>query len=605
MEGEELDAIYELTSALADIYYDELTEEEQVQVSNIDALWEILDYFSGAVMATAFAYDSDGFYTSGDTTYYQPATLSNGVYQISNAGQLFWLASLVNGDTTQEDITEAVSGANAKLTANINLQNKTWVPIGSYSGTFDGNGKTISGLYINSTSGYQGFFSTVSGGTVKSLTLSGNGITGAGSTGSIAGALTNGGTIESCTNNVPVTGSGYYVGGIVGYVAKGNITSCTNNAALSNTSADLGGIAGFIESGCTVSSCTNTGTVSGSSSYFGGIVGNSGTSSAGGNTISNCINSGAVSCNNNVGGILGYMMNTTAVSGCVNSGAVSATGGWVGGVVGNMTTASSSSVSSCSNSGTVTGGGDYTGGVVAYAAGSITGCSNSGAVTGSGDYTGGIIGSGAIAVSQCANTGTVSGPRRVGGIIGRLSSGGTVRNCYNAGAVSCTNQYAGGIVGESYGTIYVSHNYGKITGTSVGAIIGYVNSSGAISSAWYLSDTGNSVYGTGKTVGANARTTGQFASGYVTYSMQNTAGSSQIWGQDLTSATPDPYPVLTSDSSKKVLQVTIILVDGSSQTTLETSYTNYGKTLLSYPTLTGDDTYEFYSDSACTQSWDT
>ena len=97
---------------------------------------------------------------------YQPANLNGDVYEIANAGQLFWFAALVNGDKTHAEFDSQNSAANAKLlndiTLNENVLNadgelngdgsglRVWTPMGSdsnrYVGTFDGNGHTIYGL---------------------------------------------------------------------------------------------------------------------------------------------------------------------------------------------------------------------------------------------------------------------------------------------------------------------------------------------------------------------------------------------------------------------------------------------------------------------------
>ncbi len=71
----------------------------------------------------AESYDECGFYQdSSGVTQYEPAVLnSDGVYEISNAGNLFWFAALVNGDTTQNSITEAVPDADAILLCDIDL----------------------------------------------------------------------------------------------------------------------------------------------------------------------------------------------------------------------------------------------------------------------------------------------------------------------------------------------------------------------------------------------------------------------------------------------------------------------------------------------------
>ena len=116
--------------------------------------------------------------TAWDGITTKEPTLTNGVYQISSAAELAWFAGQVASSPA----------INAVLTANINLNNKTWTSIGSYStpytGTFDGNRKTISGL-----KGTQGLFDTVgASGTIKNLNLVVD-ISGNGKVGGVCGTL--------------------------------------------------------------------------------------------------------------------------------------------------------------------------------------------------------------------------------------------------------------------------------------------------------------------------------------------------------------------------------------------------------------------------------
>ena len=266
---------------------------------------------------------------------YQPAVLTtdkydvNGdevmdaVYEISNAGKLYWFAAVVNGGYGGVAQNKA---ANAVLTADIEINQdllssltydengavtngtsfREWTPIGSvtniYTGTFDGNNKTVSGLYFNdSATSYVGLFGYVgSGGTVKNVGVIDSYLSGYQGVGGVVGH--NAGTVQSCYNSGTVSGSNY-VGGVVG-----------NNDG-------------------TVQNCYNTGTVSGSD-YVGGVVGvNHG-------TVQSCYNTGTVSGSSDVGGVVG--VNHDTVQSCYNTGAVtggdySSVGGVVGGNVGTVT----------------------------------------------------------------------------------------------------------------------------------------------------------------------------------------------------------------------------------------------------------------------------
>lgn len=158
----------------------------------------------------------------------------------------------------------------------------SWTPIGTenvpFTGTFDGNGHSITGLYINaSDSNYQGLFGYVGpDGTVKNLTVSGS-VSGSSYIGGVVGR-NNGGTIENCHNTVAVSGSGY-VGGVVGINLGGTVENCYNTGTVSseNSNADIGGVVGYLAEDKyikgIVKNCYNAGTVNGSARNVGGVVG--------------------------------------------------------------------------------------------------------------------------------------------------------------------------------------------------------------------------------------------------------------------------------------------------------------------------------------------
>ena len=278
----------------------------------------------------------------------------DGVYQIATAEELWDFAELVNGGKTD---------ASAILTADIDLNNQLWDPIGNssrpYRGTFNGNGHTISGLTINdSTADYQGLFGYVSG-TVKNLTVSGT-VIGRMYVGGIAGQ--NLGNVINCAFSGSVKGSGSIVGGVVGHnYIGGSVTNSYNTGEVSG-SDHVGGVVGLNNSSASVENCYNTGSVNGSGNSVGGVVGdNSG-------TVENCYNTGSVSGNSYVGGVVGWNASGT-VKNCYNTGAVNSSGNYVGGVAGY----NSGTVENCYNTGTVSDG-ITSGGVVGQNSGSVTNC---------------------------------------------------------------------------------------------------------------------------------------------------------------------------------------------------------------------------------------
>ncbi len=204
-------------------------------------------------------------------------------YEIGTADQLYAFANIVNGGNTFV--------VNAELTADIvvNTGNvagcngtkasgwKEWTPIGDlifkYTGKFDGQNHTVSGLYFNNSGqNYVGLFGYIgSGSEIKSV-----------------------GVVNSYFK-----GSGL-VGGVCGKNDNGTITSCYNTGNV-NGNSHIGGVCGS-NSGYAIN-CYNTGTVSGERNV-GGVCG-------AGSIITNCYNTGAVSGTDIVGGVCGYSYSGT------------------------------------------------------------------------------------------------------------------------------------------------------------------------------------------------------------------------------------------------------------------------------------------------------
>ncbi len=208
-------------------------------------------------------------------------------YLIGTAAELEWFRDLVNRSNDTDNHRDAC----AKLTENITLTGE-WMPISNksaiasaYSGTFDGDKHTISGL-----SGSNGLFGFVNGATIKNLKVEGT-ISGASANvGGIVGKTQTGTKIENCafTGSVSSTSTGNTagVGGIVGKVNTGSltITNCYNTANVTS-SKNAGGILGYSgAAGTKIENCFNTGTISGTYAS-GGIVGSMTSSKS---SISNC-----------------------------------------------------------------------------------------------------------------------------------------------------------------------------------------------------------------------------------------------------------------------------------------------------------------------------
>ena len=177
----------------------------------------------------------------------QPAELVDGVYEIGNAGQLYWFAKLVDGGELN---------ANAILTADITVnaegEERKWNAIGAnakkYAGTFDGQNFTVSGLFYDNDStvaGYIGLIASLDkGGVVKNVTVSDSYLCGYRYIGAIVGQ-NYGGPVENCHNDgTTVSGSGSNIGGIVGG-NTGIVTGCSNSGEISSDAGNnIGGIVG-------------------------------------------------------------------------------------------------------------------------------------------------------------------------------------------------------------------------------------------------------------------------------------------------------------------------------------------------------------------------
>ena len=239
-----------------------------------------------------------------NATVYQPAvettdkydidddSMKETVYEISNAGQLYWFAGLVNGTldgVKQNKLANAVLTANITVNENLldslqydaegNVSNGSdfisWTPIADwmgnrttqYSGTFDGNNKTVSGLYFNGDSTCIGLFgSSESDGNIKNVGVVDSYFKGNDHVGGVCG--NNAGTITNCYNagNLTAIESSATVGGICGYNNGGTVTNCYNTGTVTATGsiASVGGVCGC--SIAPISNCYNIGTVTATSS---------------------------------------------------------------------------------------------------------------------------------------------------------------------------------------------------------------------------------------------------------------------------------------------------------------------------------------------------
>ncbi|WP_407440868.1 ubiquitin-like protein [Fibrobacter sp.] len=202
---------------------------------------------------------------------------------------------------------------------------KGWIPVGTkenpYTGTFDGKGFTISGLYFNDgTADYAGLFGYVSVATVKDVGVVDSYIKGKDRVGAVIGEIYNGGTVSGVYASGVVSGS-EGVGGVVGYNYKGEISNVYNMVSVNGTEY-VGGVLG--SNGGVTRNVYNAGAVNGTE-FVGGVLGfNSG-------VTRNVYNAGAVSGSERVGGVVGN--NDEGVYSVCNIGTVDGMS-WAGGVIG-------------------------------------------------------------------------------------------------------------------------------------------------------------------------------------------------------------------------------------------------------------------------------
>ena len=287
----------------------------------------------------------------------------NGVYLIAKPCHLAWFRDYVNGTIVDEGGVAGTThpSASAMLTADIDLKNYchaaedgkellSWIPIGyvnnSWSGNMDGQGHTISHLYIKTAQNFVGLFGYTYGATIQDLIFDYAKVenvsttnTKTAYTGILAGyayASTNSPAhIKGIKTTNNCTGIGQQItGGIVGY-AKINLENCDNHSSVKGTD-NVGGIAGSsIERN--IRRSTNYGTVENNNTSIGGIIGNA------------------------------Y---GTSIEDCANYGKISSTGWYTGGIAGQ--TVANCSIQNVFSYGDVTNTNEVPGIIIGYVEGTLT-----------------------------------------------------------------------------------------------------------------------------------------------------------------------------------------------------------------------------------------
>ena len=534
----------------------------------------------------------------------------NSPYEISNAEELYWFAALVNGELGGE-----TPNASAKLTADISVNSyvldydgtlnnngygfETWTPIGNgsnlYTGTFDGQGHTISGLYFNiSECNIVGLFGANKG-TIKNVGVVDSYFYGSDYVGGVCGANSEGGTITGCYNTGMVSGI-FQVGGVCGLNDGSTITGCYNTGMVSGIS-QVGGVCGINDKGTITGCYTNSGVVCENN----------------GGTVTYCeVKNGYEFRDGTVCSLLNTALKTAKASVrfyqgrnypelfmnvpslvddvyqisnkgdlyafalIVNNGETSAKAVLTANITVNTGVLKEDGTLADNYSGfetwtpigkdqnpytgTFDGQGHTISGLYFNNSGSkYVGLfrKNDGTIKNVGvvdsyfcgsSYVGGVCGGNVAqnentSITNCYNTGAVSGSSYVGGVCGgnvAQNENTSITNCYNTGAVSGSS-YVGGVCGG----IQVESNF-----------------TATITNCYYNSEkyTGNAVGDNNGTVTkVEGKTTEQFKSGEVAYllsqgstvtDVENTTYySGSVWGQQLGT---DDYPII--GSAYKVLK---------------------------------------------------
>lgn len=377
---------------------DEITSYAELEALRQSAAQKLEDVYEAAqrelTNLLASARNADAW--DGETVT-QPEQ-KDGVYQIGTPAELAWLAKSINDNTVS-------ASAKAVLTADIDLGYCEWTPIGqtsgrAYRGSLDGQGHTVSGLYISKAgSGYAGLIGLAYGGTkVSNLTVRGE------------IALANVGKVSA--------------GGVAADVSAGEFENCVSDVKititrLTNSNANLGGFTG-VASATSFTDCRFEGSIT--CQYTGsGYLGRGYSSYSGGA----------------LGGFIGLVKYTT-LERCVNSGDVTVNkASGVGGIAGRIYASGDDEtrLHECLNTGHISNDVNFVIGTGEWPAGGI------GGIVGVTDGMGG-----SLLIDTCYNTGVISGGIIAGGILGgesgsygKTTSTGSeklvVKNCYNAGVL--------------------------------------------------------------------------------------------------------------------------------------------------------------------------
>ena len=315
---------------------------------------ELTDVTDAEHPALGHNYNEDGYCDRCQHYVAVKPSEENGVYLIAKPYHLAWFRDYVNGTIVDEGEAAGTthSSASAMLTADIDLKNYchtaedgkellSWIPIGNYSnrwkGNMDGQGHTISNLYIKTAQKFVGFFGYTERATIQDLIFDYAKVENVNTTntktyrtGILAGYADGDSPSHirgiKTTNNCTVIGQ-EDTGGIVGE-ARINLENCENHSSVKGTRF-VGGIAGSSEKN--IKRCTNYGTVENNNSFTGGIIGYAYDTS-----IEDCANYGKITSTGCAGGIAGQSFFNKSIQNVFSYGDVTNTNDNPGIIIGSV-----------------------------------------------------------------------------------------------------------------------------------------------------------------------------------------------------------------------------------------------------------------------------
>lgn len=614
-------------------------------------------------VSKSLTYDENGFATVDGS--YQPAeqvTAENckafgldenyiGYYAVSNAGQLYWFADYVNGngdDATAHLSESVVLCEDIEMNDTSKLDSWTidttdvinWPAIGAfnvnfdnynivYQGTFDGNHKTIRGLYRrnrgeNNEAGLIGYIGK--SGALKDLTIEKSFVMGS----SVFVGLNNG-SVTNCTAGAMRTRYCGHGGAIFVYRNYGVMDACVNTADVEWIDKQRENCYGIVMSNNgVVKNCINKGKINNEGGSYAGDVG--GICAWNQGKILNCSNEASITSTGHASGIV--RNNRGYVANCVNTGAL--TGTYVGGIAAGTGAAEGGDVIIVNPS--IGGWDDTTGGSSSDSGSGSTGeeeklipvslsqygiyyCYNTGSVTASNSCAGGIaadaIGSKGT-IYGCYNTGDVEGGSHTGGIVGSAENV-LIRDCYN---------YSTDIRTTDVATSFQNNEPHAFAAPIAGCVSSYLGNA-VVSNCYYVGDSDAEAYGYSMNLQGHkvtftdneAMTVEEFESGKVAWKLQNAvnedlkaAGGKQlfVWEQIITGAAFSKYPNLKlteKETDRTVMQMTFHYTTGGKDLA-GYGYTNYNHAVTEdqAPTVAGKNdavhTFDWYEDKELTTLYD-